>query len=96
MPNAPVSNPPTTAAKVPAAGKTDAVDSDAVKKGDDVIPTPAKVSPLVLVLGALSAFLFIIVVVFWLKVNAQNTAILENKNRVDQFGAATAQMQAQL
>jgi hypothetical protein len=52
--------------------------------------------PWIIVLGALSIVLFIVAVVFWVKVGARDTTIVQIQNRADQIQAAAVVLQAQL
>ena len=95
MSEAPNSSPASTEAKVPAASKNDSHESAASTETAPV-PAPFNQHVVAISLGILSAVLFLTVAGLWIKVNAQTTTILENKNRADQFGSDIGRMQMQM
>ena len=95
MPDAPASSPAKTVPAAPDPSKTAARNSGDVKT-DAPVPVPARSSRLVIGLGALSGILFILVLALWFKVSVQGTTLVENRNRIAQFGSATEAMQAQV
>jgi len=60
-----------------------------------LVPGMAKVSTLTIVLGALVAVLLVIVLVFWGKVSARDTTIVEIQNRSGQLQTGASLLQAQ-
>ncbi len=92
MPDAPVPNPEKTAAPVSSPGKNPAAPDSGPDKTDVPAPVPAKSSPLIIVFGVLSAVLFIIAMVFWIKVGVRDRTIAQIQNRADQIEANRASM----
>jgi septal ring factor EnvC (AmiA/AmiB activator) len=63
---------------------------------EDSAPLPAKSSPAIIILGALSAILLIVALLFGAKISARDRTIQEMKNRSDQVQTASTQLQTQV
>ena len=62
---------------------------------DEPVQAPAKPSWLIIALGACSAVLLIVVLVFWGKVSARDRALVESENRLVQIQSGGALLQVQ-
>ena len=87
--------PAKTTAPAPAPRKAEATEGED-DKAEDPVAAPAKRSPWLIVLGALSAVLLIMVVVSGSKTTALKTSVTEYQNRAAQYASASALMQTQL
>ena len=87
--------PETAAAPVKPRIKTEGSDDNSPDSvGAD--PSQIKTPPLTIALGVAAAVLFIVVIVFWFKVNSRNETILQSKNRSDQMVEQIGQLQTQI
>ena len=93
MPNASIPIAPKVNAPAAVPTKSSPLATAPAAPSETSIPSPAKIPPVVIVLGALSAGLLIASGLLWLKVGAQATTIAADANRANQYGTFTAQLE---